>query len=708
MKRKAVFLTTIAAVAALTASSPALARDDGDDEFSPGAAGVGDPYYPSDGNGGYDAKHYTLDLAYDPDSDRISGSMTMEAIATQGLSRFNLDLSGLSVRSVMVNEHTAAWSRDGDELVITPPHGLEDGDDFTATVQYAGVPQTLSDLFGLSGFIHTDDGALVMGQPHGAATWYPVSDHPSDRASYSFHIRVPKGLTAVANGVLLGKNTSNGHTTWDWEAKEPMASYLTTATIGEFDLHSYQADGVRFWDAVDPDLYAPVAQPTTGSQFAQSQVGSYGYKRLSRVIDVPAGGGSLSFTVTRDTEQPWDFFFVEAVRPGSGDWTTLPDENAHTSRSTGWSCPWWLDIHPFLAHYQTPSANGCKPSGTSGKWWGATGRSDTAEDWTIDLSAYSGQRVRIAFSYASDEIVQRSGVYVDDIVTPGGDGTTSFEQDGDVWDGWTVPGSPKGSPTNSNDWTVGTVDDLPPSIGEKVDSSFARQPEILRYLSRKFGPYPFDAAGGIVDDVYDVQFALETQTRPNYSPVFWGDQEDSGDSVVVHENAHQWYGDSLTVRRWKQIWLNEGFATYAEWLWSAHEGSYTEQENFDSIYYGFGKRSDFWKVVIGDPGPDLLFDGAVYWRGAMTLHQLREKVGDQKFFQILRTWASRNQYGTVTTHRFQRLAERISGQSLDTLFRVWLYTPEKPQLPGYRSTSSRTSVALVSTVRKALVTAQRR
>jgi hypothetical protein len=101
----------------------------------------------------------------------------------------------------------------------------------------------------------------------------------------------------------------------------------------------------------------------------------------------------------------------------------------------------------------------------------------------------------------------------------------------------------------------------------------------------------------------------------------------SGDNVVVHELAHQWFGDSLAVEAW-HIWLNEGFATYAEWLWSDREGLGTAQENFDFFYIVFTEDHPFWTVTIGDPGPDNLFNFAVYARGAMTLHQLRLAVGD--------------------------------------------------------------------------------
>ena len=364
--------------------------------FRPGAPGAGDPYFPLDGNGGYDVKHYTLDVTYDPETDVVDGKATIEARATQNLSSFNLDLDGLTVESVKVNGRRAAWSRDGAELTITPPKGLRKHRKFTTVVRYEGIPETIEHpALGVSGFIHTDDGTLVAGQPDVAATWYPVNDHPSDKAAYTFHITVPEGLEAVANGVLKAERTKRGWTTWTWVAKEPMASYLTTATIGEFDLRAYKEAGIRFWDAIDLDLFDPVAEPRTGSQFAISQQAEPSYKRLARTISVPAGGATLSFWITRDTELEWDFVFVEAHAPGSDDWTTLRDANGHTDQNTGFVCPFWLSLHPFLEHYQTDNGDDtCSPEGTTGDWWAASGSSGGYEQWLRRPLALLGRRRR--------------------------------------------------------------------------------------------------------------------------------------------------------------------------------------------------------------------------------------------------------------------------------------------------------------------------
>ncbi len=544
------------------------------------------------------------------------------------------------------------------------------------------MPEATFEVFGgQSGFIATDDGAIVAGEPHGAASWFPANDHPADKASFTFEIAVPAGLEVVANGILEGKSTRGGWTTWTWDARDPMATYLATMNVGQFDIHAYRAAGIRYWDAIDPVLDVPWATPRTGSQFVYSREADLSFKRLARTISVPASGATLSFWVNRYTEPGWDFFFVEAHTAGADDWTTLPDQNGHTSDDTGLSCPFggWQAIHPFLAAYQTDNGDGtCSPSGPAGGTWSAaTGIGDGWEHWSVDLAAYADKNVEVSISYASDEVVQLPGVFVDDIVVSTGEGSTSFEPGADPMNGWSVTGPPAGSPGNANDWTVGTAAIGPPTIGANARASFARQPEMLAFLATQFGRYPWNVGGGIVDGVQGLGFALETQTRPIYSRDFF-EQPGSGDSVVVHENAHQWYGDSLTVQRWQDIWLNEGFATYAEWLWSEHEGQGTPQEIFDFWNAVIPDDDSFWSLAIGDPGPGMEFDFAVYVRGAMTLQALRGEVGDDAFFTILRRWARTQAGGNVTTDQFIALAERISGKDLGDFFDTWLYTPSKP------------------------------
>lgn len=664
----ALLITSLALTTSATATSRQAPR--------PGAPGIGDPYFPTDGNGGYDVRHYDLAIAYDPATDRLKGRATIRARATQSLTAFNLDLNGLTVTDVKVNGRPARWRHVGDELTVTPRRALAKKARFEVVVRYGGVPLVLDEpALGLSGSFPTDDGLLIVGQPHVADTWFPVNDHPLDKASYRFEVTVPRGLEVVANGSLAGVQRHRGKTTWTWVARDPMASYLATATIGQFNLDHRRVDGVSYWDAIDPSLYAE-PEPRTGEQYAISGGENSAYQRLSRVIDVPAGGGALSFYVTRNTEPGWDHFFVEANRVGTDVWTTLPDANGHTGQGVGNACPGWLALHPFLGHYESDDgAGGCTPEGTTGEWNSASGSSDGYEQWRVDLSAYAGQSVEIALTVATDDIVNYNGVYVDDVVVPGGVGSTSFEADADPLDGWAASGPPAGSPGNASDWRVAT-ESAGPSTGDNAEAALAREPEIVDFLEGILGRYPWRESGGIVDNDPDIGFALENQTRPIYAKG-WFEAPGDNTSVVVHELAHQWTGDSLALEAWQHIWLNEGFASYTEWLWSEHGGGATAQDYFD-FYSSIPADDSFWTTVIGDPGPTNIFDGAVYDRGAMTLHALRLTIGDDDFFRLLKRWTASQAGGNVRTDEFTALAERVSGEDLDAFFTEWLFTAERP------------------------------
>lgn len=449
-----------------------------------GASGAGDPYFPTYGNGGYNVRHYDLDLSYDPATDLLGGRALIEAKAKQDLCSFNLDLAGLDVTALSVDGKGAAWTRSGQELTVTPRRSLDDRARFRVAVRYGGVPEEFHDpvFFVPIGFTKTPDGANAVGQPESAAGWFPVNDHPRDKASYSFEVAVPDGYEVVANGKPKGQEQRpGGWTAWRWEAREPMASYLATIDIGQWDVVRWRTDsGIPVYDAVDPAI------------------------------------------------------------------------------SSG--------------------------------------------------------------------------------------------------------------------------------IRAQVDSSLARQGEILDLLAGRFGPYPFSTVGAIVDPERPILFALETQTRPVYSSTFWLDfgsgDPVNADYVVVHELAHQWFGDNVALDRWRDIWLNEGFATFAEWIWLEHEGQATIRQAFDETYDSYPADDPMWSVVVADPGsPEALLDDAVYVRGAMTLQALRDEIGAAAFWKLIRRWAKPKRGGHGTTDEFIALAESVSGRQLDDLFNAWLFTPERPERP---------------------------
>ncbi|BCL27628.1 M1 family metallopeptidase [Streptomyces aurantiacus] len=433
-----------------------------------GAPGIGDPYFPLLGNGGFDARHYALDIAYDPGTDRLDGRTTLTARATTRLSSFDLDLQRLEVTKVEVNGRRATFARAGDELHVTPKGSLVKNRDFTVVVTYGGVPEPLTGpiVFGSDyGWMKTDDGVFVACEPNAASTWFPSSDHPSDKATYDIRIKAPKGLTGVSNGRLVSTYDKGGSTYSHWRESRPMATYLATATIGKFDVRTGRTPGgTPVYVAIDP---------------------------------------------------------------------TLANSNA-------------VDVYAVTAA-------------------------------------------------ATD------------------------------------------------------------------------------YWSQVFGPYPFEETGAIVDDMPAAGFSLEVQSKPVYSAV-------RSESTIVHELAHQWFGDSVSVARWQDIWLNEGFATYAQWLWSEYQGTRSAHDSFLAAYDTRPADNAFWQVEVADPQRDTMFASAVYQRGAMTLQVLRERIGDAAFFKLLPTWTKLHRYGNADTADFVRLAEKVSGQQLDDLFRTWLSTKGKPAL----------------------------
>jgi aminopeptidase N len=210
---------------------------------------------------------------------------------------------------------------------------------------------------------------------------------------------------------------------------------------------------------------------------------------------------------------------------------------------------------------------------------------------------------------------------------------------------------------------------IEPKLGT-VAAERALIPKIIRYEERRFGPYPFNSAGIVVKET-GAGYALETQNRPVFDGI-------PDDTTNVHEWAHQWYGNSVSLSDWGDIWLNEGFAQYAEWLWDASHGGPSTAEAFQQAY---DDPETVWSpapAALTDPAD--LFGQQSYLRGGMTLEALRQKVGTHDFFVILRSWAKQHKYGNVTTAQFIRLSERVSGQDLDAFFDAWLYVPKKPAL----------------------------
>jgi len=198
-----------------------------------------------------------------------------------------------------------------------------------------------------------------------------------------------------------------------------------------------------------------------------------------------------------------------------------------------------------------------------------------------------------------------------------------------------------------------------------------RLPNIVDYFSSVYGPYPFPSTGAIVDDAPSVGYALETATRPLFDSA-------PSQGTLAHELAHQWFGDDVTLNRWRDIWLNEGFAEFSAWLWSEHTGGQTAAQRLTALE-AIPAGNGIWNPPPGNPGSaDQIFSGSVYERGAGTLEALREKLGDATFFEIMRGWVQAHAQGNATVAQFESFAESVSGKNLAPFFYNWLMRPGKP------------------------------
>jgi aminopeptidase N len=469
-----VILTAPATGGARGAATPTVAATPVPGMPSPGAAGIGDPYYALLGNGGYDAIHYAIDLDLDVEAGAIlDATTTIDAVATQDLSAFNLDFRGPQIDAVAVDGVPADWTRDGGELTITPAQPLPAGGSFQTEVRYHGTPDVDEDDRFERGWWTTDRSIFAVGEPAGSDVWYPVNGHPRDKATYTLAITVPEPYEVVSNGLLDSVARSTGAAgnpstiTYTWDNQEPTASYLVMFHAAE--------------------------------------------------LDVSFGEG------------------------------------------------------------------------------------------------------------------------------PGG---------------------------------ITLIEAFPPDLPDQERILFERVPEMIEVFTKLFGPYPFASLGNTVFADTPLNAALETQGMIGY------DRSAVNERTIAHEIAHHWFGNSVSTARWQDIWLNEGFARYAEILWAeAVHGPDAAAAALNRQIAGFAtvsRTADGAGVLIGDPGADHLFTEVPYAGGAVVLHELRQRLGDEAFFRLLQEWAARYRYSTATTDDFIALAEEVSGEDLDAFFTDWLYTPWTP------------------------------
>lgn len=322
----------------------------------PGAQTSPDSLFPAQGNGGYDVSHYAIDLRYRSDRS-ITATTTVRARATRPLSRFSLDLEGLTVSRVVVDGRPAAFRRDGTKLVVTPVRAVRNR--FTTRVTYAGTPTTHTDPDGSKeGWFATADGATALNEPVGAMTWFPNNNTPRDKATFDLRVTVPKHLEVASNGVLLSRRTAGHSTTWAWRQTKPMASYLSMVSIGQYDVyHSTVAlrDGRRLpvWSFIQPGLGTLAEQRALIPQILRFQEKRYGrYPFASSGIVV----ADLSIGYALETQD-------RPVFDGVPDSRVLVHEFAHqwygdSLTPKDWGDIWLAEGFASYAEWQWAAAHG--------------------------------------------------------------------------------------------------------------------------------------------------------------------------------------------------------------------------------------------------------------------------------------------------------------------------------------------------------------
>ena len=222
---------------------------------------------------------------------------------------------------------------------------------------------------------------------------------------------------------------------------------------------------------------------------------------------------------------------------------------------------------------------------------------------------------------------------------------------------------------------------VPPRFVSRAGGAFAKQPRMIEVFESFFGPYPFDGYTAVVADD-ELEIPIEAQGMSifgvNHLGAVWENER-----LIAHELAHQWFGNSLTLEHWRDIWLHEGFAAYAEWLWSEASGQRTADEHARRWHRRLAKLPQ--DLVLRDPGPAAMFDDRVYKRGALTLHALRLTIGDVAFLRVLRTWTAAHRHGAVRTEQFVDLVKGDSQgpvmSEADAFFERWLGVGRLPALP---------------------------
>ncbi|WP_394618826.1 M20/M25/M40 family metallo-hydrolase [Lentzea sp. JNUCC 0626] len=261
-------------------------------------SGVGDPYFPKDGNAGYDVEHYDVKLRYDPAKpDLLTGDATITATATQDLSLFHLDLLGFDVvESTVEGKPVVTRREDEHELVLTPQDIVRKGQKFVTRIRYQGKPA------GAGWHPIEGGGFAAYGEPHSATSWFPANDHPGDKATFALTATVPDGWSVMGNGVPGETTKADGHSTFRWHEDKPMETTLATVAVDRFTIHERTAAGVPAYfgygsgvtvlpeseELLDPmltffsELYGPYPFSSTGAIVVRAKTGHPAIETQSR------------------------------------------------------------------------------------------------------------------------------------------------------------------------------------------------------------------------------------------------------------------------------------------------------------------------------------------------------------------------------------------------------------------------------------------
>jgi aminopeptidase N len=411
-------VTAASLAAAPAASASASGHGHGHGPYTPGAPGINDPYFPLEGNGGYDVKHYGIAFSYDPATKRLDSTATITSRATQNLSKFDLDLQQLDVSSVTVNGRKADFTRNGQELVITPKHGVKKGKYFVTTVRYGGVPKTIVGspvVFGSPyGFVHTDDGAFMGDEPDASSTWFPSNDHPSDKAAFTFKVTVPEGLSVMSNGRLLSQRTRHGKSTFVWDERTPISTYLATADIGKWIMKTGKTPGgVPMTIGVDPKLVGrdpnhpdPVKffWDTTGeaTDLWVKTYGEWPYDSTGAIADLATyNGDTIGFSLETATRPLYSdvrsttTIAHELAHQYFGDAVSVRDwSNIWLNESFAtWNHLWWNELHGGAKVYdQARTIYNTRPA----SWWNVE-IGDPKHDTMFHDRVYNGGAMVLQF-----------------------------------------------------------------------------------------------------------------------------------------------------------------------------------------------------------------------------------------------------------------------------------------------------------------------